>query len=901
MKRRFMIYLFMVIALSVFFTAFIIGGYGHHKIKQTLENQKDDLYVHIKNYLITFDKMIFLLERQMIGHTKNATLTIAGEVTENGDLKKHYTPEQLKEIAISHGVTDISFVNSQGIVINSSVEKDINLNLFGFSPRFKKFIESIYGKGEVIGHRISLSVSTNELTMFSYYSPVNSNYIVETWTDLKDYILLEYSQKYFDFFFTNFFLRLKQENRFLNNIDLFVGTIKPRREISLINGKTMSGKEFAMTIGNPEFKIKKELKIVKGDHYTFYTLFSLETEPDFQFTNNIVVKTEYDFSMLSMFRRNIILISFLSSILIIAGIFAISSFIFNSYIIRRINNINRDLEYIAKGQYNEEIKIHGNDDITRIAENILIMKEKIIDRETTLRENEKKLIQHQDELEQKVQERTLELAKTNQELQHKKHQADAANLAKSEFLANMSHELRTPLNAILGFAQIMTRDRTLPSEQEENLSIISRSGEHLLTLINQVLDLSKIEAGRITLDKKNFDLHNMLSELEDMFLIQANKKALQLVFDRAEEVPRYIRTDEVRLRQVLINLLNNAFKFTKEGRVELRINNEELGRKNQNHFLKLKFEIKDTGPGIASQELDKLFEAFVQTETGRQAQEGTGLGLSISKSFVQLMGGNITVKSEPGCGTTFTIDIPAGIADTAEIPAILPTRRAIALEPGQPRYRILIADDKPDNRKVLVKMLNPFGFELREAANGQDAVEIWNQWKPSLIWMDIRMPVTDGYEAARKIRNDESKIKNEQPGIRDTVIVAVSASTNEEERTVAISEGCDDFLRKPFRETDIFNMMTKYLGIRFVYEKEKTENDTQKAEHKKALTPEAIAGLPDDVIANFRRVALIADLQEAMRLTEQIRSENEPLADALAELVRNFSFDTLQKLFKKGE
>jgi len=245
--------------------------------------------------------------------------------------------------------------------------------------------------------------------------------------------------------------------------------------------------------------------------------------------------------------------------------------------------------------------------------------------------------------------------------------AESANRAKSAFLANMSHELRTPLNAILGFARMMARSRAMPREYRENIAIINRNGEHLLTLINQVLDLSKIEAGHITLNERNFDFYNMLSELEDMFRMQANSKRLQLVFNRSEAIPRYIRADEVRLRQVLINLLGNALKFTKEGGVELRIKIQKSKSLPQSSNLCLQFEIKDTGPGIASEELDKLFEAFAQTAAGRQAHEGTGLGLPISKKFVQLMGGEITARSEPGCGTRFIFDIQAGIADAAEI------------------------------------------------------------------------------------------------------------------------------------------------------------------------------------------------------------------------------------------
>ena len=488
--------------------------------------------------------------------------------------------------------------------------------------------------------------------------------------------------------------------------------------------------------------------------------------------------------------------------------------------------------------------------------------------------------------------------KNEADLQAAKETAEAANQAKSIFLANMSHELRTPLNAILGFAQIMARNGISDLQQRENLAIISRSGEHLLTLINQVLDLSKIEAGRITLDEGNFNLRDMLSELEDMFRIQADKKALELVFNCSEDVPPHIRSDEVRLRQVLINLLNNALKFTKQGGVILSVGVAE-SENAKAQIRKLRFEIRDTGPGIASEELGRLFEPFAQSETGRQAREGTGLGLPISRKFVQLMGGDITVRSEPGRGMTFAFDIQAGVAKPPDTETLPPTRRAVALELGQPRYRILIADDRVENRKVLVSLLNPFGFDLREACDGQETLEIWETWKPHLIWMDIRMPIMSGYEVTKKIRDAEVGMKNEMPEVRDTLIIAVSARAFGEERHIALSEGCDNFLRKPFREEMLHELMSRHLGVRFVYEN--TEDHGQETESRQVLSRESLSVLPEDVLAQFRRVVLIADFTAAMRLTEQIRLEHPSLAEALADLLNDFRFDRLQELFGKEE
>src|SRR5919199_1295702 len=520
-------------------------------------------------------------------------------------------------------------------------------------------------------------------------------------------------------------------------------------------------------------------------------------------------------------------------------------------------------------------------------------------------------------LEQKVVERTAELAEA-------KEKAEVANDAKSTFLANMSHELRSPLNAILGFAQVMTRSKTLTPEQLENVSIISRSGEHLLTLINQVLDLSKIEAGRITLNENNFDLYRLLDDLEDMFQLKADDNALQLICDRTPEVPRYVRTDEVKLRQVLINLLNNAIKFTQEGGVSLRVDIElNVGRllaqrrssyedvadvesysknlqpANIQHStssqpaniqpVTLKFEVEDTGAGIAPEELDSIFEAFVQSKTGKEAQEGTGLGLSITRQFVQLMGGAMVVSSQVDKGTTFKFDIPVGVVDANDIESHQLIRRVIALEPNQPRYRILIVDDKPTNRQLLVKLLNPLGFELREACNGSEAIAVWETFEPHLIWMDMRMSVMDGYDATKHIK---ATTKGQA-----TAIIALTASSQEEERAVVLSAGCNDFLRKPFREIDIFEIMHKHIGVRFVYE-DPTPTDASRIKDKEpdALITAALAELPGEWLANLEQAILNVDLKLIFALIEQIRPGNAELANALKDYINNFEYDKILSL-----
>ncbi len=403
------------------------------------------------------------------------------------------------------------------------------------------------------------------------------------------------------------------------------------------------------------------------------------------------------------------------------------------------------------------------------------------------------------------------LAQTQQqavELKLAKDVADRASRAKSEFLANMSHELRSPLNAILGFTQLMHRDPSILPEHQQYLDIINRSGEHLLDLINSVLEMSKIETGQIRLNETSFNLSKLLYGLEQLFCLKATTKGLLLTVERAANVPQFIKADEGKLRQALTNLLSNSIKFTEKGSVSLQVS---AFPSDAPSVLSLRFDVQDTGAGIASDELNQLFEPFEQTSSGIRANEGSGLGLPISQKLVNLMGGKITVDSRADLGSLFRFEIPVNLVT---VPPAEPTHRSpakvIGLAPNQPSYRLLVVEDSATNRLLLTTLLTRLGFEVREAENGQAGIELWKQWEPHLIWMDMQMPVMDGYEATKQI-------KATQKG-QETVIIALTASAFEEQRQFILTSGCDDFVRKPFQRDELLIKLHQHLGVQYRYQ-----------------------------------------------------------------------------------
>ncbi len=476
--------------------------------------------------------------------------------------------------------------------------------------------------------------------------------------------------------------------------------------------------------------------------------------------------------------------------------------------------------------------------------------------------------------------REQELSATIERLQRREHAlsearaaAETANRAKSLFLANMSHELRTPLNAILGFAQIMARDPLIPDYERRNLETINQSGRHLLALINDVLEISRIEAGRTQIEREPFDLAATLRAVEEMIRLRASGKGLALKVEHQGELPRWVTGDAHHLRQVLLNLLGNAVKYTDQGGITLRIT--PAGER-------IRFEVEDTGPGIAPADQEHIFEAFYQAETGIAKGEGAGLGLSISCQYVRLMGGELGLRSEPGQGSTFAFTIPLPAATAGRETGLSPASTGLieALAPDQPETRILIAEDQPESQRMIQHLLEQVGFITRLACNGEEAVELFQGWSPHLVLMDMRMPVLDGYEATRRIRA--------LPGGAGIPVLALTASAFAEEREAILAAGCTDVASKPIDADVLLERIGDLLGLEY-----------RRAEPA-SLAPSPIrtdfSALPETARAELIDASIRLDIQHTRAIAERLRPEHPAEAGVIEGLLDDYQFERILAL-----
>jgi signal transduction histidine kinase/CheY-like chemotaxis protein len=481
---------------------------------------------------------------------------------------------------------------------------------------------------------------------------------------------------------------------------------------------------------------------------------------------------------------------------------------------------------------------------------------------------QEELERHREHLETLVEERTAELGQALVA-------ANSANQTKSMFLANMSHEIRTPMNAVLGFAQLLERDPSLSLAARNKVATIIKSGDHLLSIINDILEMSRIEAGRVEARFQSVDLHDLLNDMAVMFSLRAEAKGLVFTMENAPDLPRYIVGDLGKLRQILINLLGNAVKFTKAGAITMHACSAGVDR--------IAIEVQDSGIGITEEEQQKLFHPFERTKSGEQAAGGTGLGLAISRQYAHLIGGEISVASQAGEGSRFRFEFQAPMSSLMPVSSRVP-RRVSGLSPGQGEIRVLVVDDQGTNRELLRGILEPLGFIVDEAADGNEAIEKANALKPRIILMDLVMPGIDGGEATAILRSSHTK--------ESLVIIGITASAFESEKQQFLDAGLNAYMAKPFREQELYDVLVEHAGILF----ETEEKEEPAADIQPKIVTVTLARMSPEWREEFRQALARNNVTRIRKLGEEAKEADPQLAALLLERAGMYDLEGLKTL-----
>ena len=543
-------------------------------------------------------------------------------------------------------------------------------------------------------------------------------------------------------------------------------------------------------------------------------------------------------------------------------------------VLKPIRNLIQTTERFTAGEFAERAAVFHDDEIGILSRAFNKMADEIC-----------QLI---NSLEDKIKDRTSELEQMNRLARQAQMEAQEANETKGAFLANMSHELRTPLSAILGYSELLQGDGDLSKRNREYVGTIHRSGLHMLTLINDVLDIAKIESKKMTLSSAVFDLTGQVDDVTNMLKLRADAKQLEYVVTGRDKLPRSVQGDATKLRVVLLNLIGNAIKFTERGSVHVDFSTtaESAGE------ILFNATVEDTGSGIDPAEQEKLFQFFSQTESGRLSQSGTGLGLAISQEYIRMMGGEIRVSSQVGAGSRFSFEIALKLAEgEVKYAPNGALRRVVGLKDGRKAPRVLVAEDTEENRTLLLRQLGPLGMEIYSAADGQEAVDQFLRHQPDLIWMDIRMPVLDGIEATRRI-------KATAQGAR-TKIIAVSAHAFESEKDSLRAAGFDGFVAKPYQAAELYQTMAELLGLEYIYEMEPESAGALGA--TVPICSDAALELPDELRQALRAAVIRLDVIEVNRLIHSLKESNPNAAAVLSQLANNLEYSQMLRLIDEGK